>query len=162
MTLLVDACRWLAGSTLGTTLRESDNLFSVIEALHVIGITAVAGAIAIVDMRILGVALRTVPLADLLPPLVRVAWLGFAVMLATGLLLFSAEAADLYVNVAFRLKLLLMAAAGLNQLYFHRFLAPRIAAAGPTPAPGAARGSAALSLTLWAAIVASGRAIAYV
>ena len=152
MTSLLEACRWLADTSLATALRESDNGFSIVESIHVIGIVAVVGVIAIVDLHVLGIFLPELPTPALLAPLVRIAWLGFAVMLLSGLLLFAAEAAELYFNGAFRLKLLLLAGVGLNQLAFHRM-------AG---APQAARRSAALSLTLWSAIVIAGRAIAYV
>ena len=152
MSSLLEACRWLAGTALATALHESDNGFSIVESVHVIGIVAVVGVIAIVDLHVLGVFLRALPTPALVPPLVRIAWLGFAVMAVTGLLLFAAEAADLYFNTAFRVKLLLLAGVGLNQLYFHRFVRDG----------AAARRSAAVSLTLWGAVVIAGRAIAYV
>jgi len=160
---ILDICRWLADSGLATRLRESDNLFSALEAAHVIGIVGVAGTIAIADLRVLGLLLKTVPVAEVLTPLAKVAWGGFALMAATGVPLFCAEAAALYANGAFWAKLALIAAAGLNQWLFHHHLAREMARPpGSLSVAAPARWSAAASLTLWMAIIISGRAIAYV
>jgi uncharacterized protein DUF6644 len=108
VTHLLHICQWLAGTAIGTQIRESDNLFSVIETVHVLGITFTAGTIAIVDLRILGLLLNRYSVEEILKPLVKVAWLGFSAMVSTGFLLFWSEADKLYYNRAFRLKLTLL------------------------------------------------------
>lgn len=161
-TSLVQLCNWISDSSVGTGIRESDNLFSAIETVHVLGIVAVVGTIAIVDLRLLGFALEAVPVSEVVGPLVRITWLGFAVMLASGALLFWAEAAKLYGNTAFRLKLALLVLAAANAWAFHAIIYPRCAewdADARTPAE--ARIAGLCSLALWSAIIACGRAIAY-
>ncbi len=79
MTFLLHFCQWLAGTAVGTGIRESDNLFSIIETVHVLGIIFTAGTIAIVDLRILGLALARYAARELLAPLVKVTWIGFLV-----------------------------------------------------------------------------------
>jgi len=162
VTLLLHLCEWLAGTAIGTGIRESDNLFSVIETIHVLGITITAGTITIVDMRILGFVFTRYAVADVMRPLVTITWLGFLVMLTTGVLLFWSEADKLYFNTAFRLKLSLLLLAGLNQWMFQRTYAGRLANWNESFIPPArARFAAWLSLGMWAWIIVLGRAIAY-
>jgi len=162
VTLLPHLCQWIAGTAIGTSIRESDNLFSVIETVHVLGITTTAGIIAIVDMRIIGLAFTRYPARDIVSPLVKATWIGFVVMASTGVLLFWSEADKLYFNAAFRLKLLLLLLAGLNQWVFQRTYADALADWGTLVIPPPrARLAASLSLGLWMAIIVLGRAIAY-
>jgi len=156
------ACQWLADTAIGTRIRESDNLFSVIETVHVLGIIVIAGTIAIVDLRILGVLLTRLSIDAVLAPLVKIAWLGFAVMASSGLLLFWSEADKLYSNPAFRLKMLLLLLAGANQWAFHWSHDSRLPTGNaPNTVPRWARFAATLSLLLWTGIIVLGRAIAY-
>ncbi len=160
--VLQQLCDWINDSQIGTRIRESDNLFSAIETVHVLGITLMAGTIALADLRLLGLALKEVPASEVVNPLVRLTWLGFAVMLASGALLFWAEAAMLYGNAAFRLKLLLLALAAANAWIFHATTYRRVSqweTAARTPP--CARAAALCSLALWSAVIVCGRAIAY-
>jgi len=162
VTLLLHLCEWLAGTAIGTDIRESDNLFSVIETIHVLGITVTAGTIAIVDLRILGLAFTRYTVTDVLRPLVTITWLGFLVMLSTGALLFWSEADKLYFNTAFRLKLSCLLLAGLNQWVFQRTYSGRLASWNESFIfPARAKFAAWLSVGLWTAIIVLGRAIAY-
>ncbi len=162
MTFFLHACQWLADTVVGTGIRESDNLFSVIETVHVLGIVITAGAIAIADLRILGLLLNRYSVHEVLSPLVKITWLGFSVMAATGLLLFWSEADKLYFNPAFRLKLMLLLLVGVNQWIFHATQYRNIATWDTAiVAPWQARLGAILSLGLWLGIIVLGRAIAY-
>jgi hypothetical protein len=150
--LIFDACRWLAGSWVGTQIRESDNLFSAIETIHVLGVAVSAGTIAIADLAVLRIIFTRYSLREVLDPLVKITWVGFCVMAASGVLLFWSEADKLYGNAAFRLKMFLLLALGINQWNFHR----RFARFGQHE-----RAQAVLSLSLWAGVIVFGRAIAY-
>ena len=162
MTFLLHLCQWLADTAIGTDIRESDNLFSIIETVHVIGIIATAGTIAIVDLRILGVVLARYPVGQILAPLVKITWIGFLIMAATGFLLFWSEADKLYANWAFRVKLTLLLTAGLNQCLFQMTYRRTIQGwDAATTSPRGARLTAAFSLGLWLGIILMGRAIAY-
>lgn len=162
MTPLLHICQWMADSDVGTHIRESDNLFSVIETVHVLGIMFTAGTIAIVDLRILRLLLTRYSLEEIIRPLVNITWLGFSVMASTGFLLFWSEADKLYFNLAFRLKLTLLLLAGINQWIFQKTLFRDLAAWGAAVVmPWRARLAATLSLGLWLGIIVLGRAIAY-
>ncbi|MFT3905798.1 MAG: hypothetical protein QM718_05805 [Steroidobacteraceae bacterium] len=137
-------------------------MFSIVESVHVLAITLVAGTVAIVDLRILGALLKGEGLLELAPGILRTTWLGFVVMLASGIALFWAEALPLYGNPAFRVKLLLLLLLGINQLWFHCTSFRTVAHWGTQrPAPQSARLAAVLSLLGWAGVIVCGRAIAY-
>ena len=53
-------CQLLYDSHFGTYIRESDYAFSIIESVHVLAITLLVGTIALLDLRMLGLALRGV------------------------------------------------------------------------------------------------------
>jgi hypothetical protein len=151
VSLILHACRWLAETWVGTQIRESDNLFSAIETVHVLGVIVSAGTIAIADLAVLRIIFTRYSLREVLEPLVRITWIGFAVMAVSGALLFWSEADKLYFNAAFRLKILLLSTLGVNQWLFHRS-----ARSGEYE-----RVHAVLSLSQWVGVIVLGRAIAY-
>jgi hypothetical protein len=153
VTLILQSCRWIADSWVGTQIRESDNIFSAIETVHVLGVTASAGVIAIADIAVLGALLPRYSTREVLEPLVRITWIGFGFMAVSGVLLFWSEADKLYFNWAFRFKLLLLVALGVNQWIFHRRLG--------NVSRGNGRTAAVVSLSLWTGVIVLGRAIAY-
>jgi hypothetical protein len=162
MSPVLHVCQWLFNSYVGTTIRESPILFPVIESAHVLGITLLVGTAAIVDLRLLGLVLRSEKVSDIVGQIEPLAWWGFAVMFVSGFLLFCSEAEKSYGNIAFRIKLVLLLLAGLNPLIFHATIYRSVTTWNNAPvAPRQARLTAILSLTLWGAIIVAGRAIAY-
>src|ERR1700733_16051147 len=159
---LLNICQWLDSTRWGAIIRQSNSLFSILDTIHTLGIVLVAGAIMLVDFRLLGLGLRSVPVAQLVARMVPATLAGFALMLASGGLLFSSEAVKMYHSPAFRIKVLLLALAGMNALIFHRTIYRDVAAWDPASvAPFRARLAGLLSLVFWIAIIAAGRAIAY-
>lgn len=162
MTSLLEFCQWLNDTGPATALRESNVVFPVVESVHVLAIALMAGTVAIVDLRLLGVVLRKEPVSEVAGQILPLTWAGFAVMVVSGLALFASEAAKVYFNPAFRFKLVLMALAGVNPLIFHRTVYRDVARWDRAPrTPARARAAAVISLTLWTGIVLAGRAIAY-
>lgn len=159
---LLSICQWVDSTRLNMFLRQSNWAFPTLDTIHTIGIVLVAGAIMLVDFRLLGLALRGVPVAQLVSRIVPATLAGFGLMLVTGGLLFSSEAVKMYHSPAFRIKLLLLALAGLNALIFHLTIYRDVANWEPrSRAPFRARLAGLLSLLFWIAIIAAGRAIAY-
>jgi hypothetical protein len=162
MPLLQHLCQLLYDSQIGTAIRESDYAFSIFESIHVLGITLLVGTIAILDLRMLGVILRPIPITRIARTIFPLTWSGFAVMFGSGFLLFWAEAAKNYSNPAFRVKLILLALVGLNPLIFHTTIYRRVHEwESQELSPWRARAAAVASLTLWGGIIVAGRAIAY-
>jgi hypothetical protein len=143
---LQSLCQLLYDTSASTALRESDVIFPLIETFHVLAITLIAGTILTVDLRVVGLIFGDQPPTDIARALLPYTWVGFALMVITGLPLFAAEAAKLYGNPAFRVKLLLLALAGINALLFHKTAYRRT--------------FASVSILLWSGIIVSGRLIA--
>ncbi len=162
MPLLQHICQLLYDSHVGTAIRESDNAFPIIESVHVLGITLLVGTIALLDLRMLGLVLRPIPITRIARTVFPLTWSGFVVMFTSGFLLFWAEAAKNYSNPAFRVKLILLALVGINPLIFHTTIYRRVHEwEALTISPWRARAAAIASLTLWSGIIIAGRAIAY-
>jgi hypothetical protein len=137
-------------------------MFPIVETVHVLAITLLAGSIAILDLRLLGVLLRGERVTVVARQVLPIVWTGFAILTVSGLLLFASEAAKSYGNPAFRIKLFLLFLAGINPIVYYRTVYRRVAEWDEHPkTPLAARIAGGVSITLWAAIIAAGRATAY-
>jgi hypothetical protein len=154
--------KWLQDTSVGSHISDSLWLFPFIESLHVWGIVVLVSATGILDLRLLGLALKETSVSKLNNKLLHWAWCGFAVMVITGLLLFSSEATKLYNNGAFLLKMCLILLAGINALVFHTTIYQRVDkwdVAAVTPI--GAKLAGAFSLVLWVGVIFAGRWIAY-
>ena len=146
-----------------TSIRESEWTFPIIQTFHILGIFLFYGAIALVDLRILGVALREKSADAVANALLPMSWVGFAVMAISGGLLFAAQADKIYTNAFLIAKFALIIFAGINLVAFHATSGRSIAVWGGEGglAPLSARAGAAASFLLWTAVVIAGRFIAY-
>jgi hypothetical protein len=147
---------WCESTGLGLMVRESVWLFPVIEAVHLLGLSLLGGAIFLVDLRLLGAGLTRTPTA-LLARQVR-PWLTAAVvvMISTGVLLFLSEAVKCYYSQAFWVKITTFPVA----LAFTYALRQRVAEDdGTTRATAVLTGTA--SIALWFVVAAAGRWIGF-
>ena len=140
-------------------LRDDPWLYPAVEIAHIVGFSVLVGAVAMFDLRLLGFG-RALPLAALARYLLPWSWAALALIVPSGLLMFSTQP-ELLDNRVFLLKLALIAAAGLNALVFHTG-AWRHAARWHDAIPIVARLHACLSLLLWIGVIACGRLLAYV
>jgi len=157
---VTDALYAVGGATGVHTLMTSAWGWPVVESLHFLGLSLLIGGVGVFDLRMLGLG-RGIPMGALHR---FVAWgvAGYVLNVCTGLL-FLTSAPDQYVyNPAFQVKLALMLVAGLNVLFFYRFVFARVrdASAGGE-APLAAKVAAAVSLTCWIGVIVCGRLITY-
>ena len=147
-------------STLATALKASRNVYPVVNALHIMAIGALFGAILALDLRLLGLA-RAVPARPLAIYLPRVAGVGLALAMLTGAMLFSVQPFDYVENRAFLLKLALVALGALHALSVHASGSWRRFASGAEAIDGRLKVSAVLSLAIWIAAIFAGRFIAF-
>lgn len=139
-------------------------MYPLVEIVHIVGFTVLVGAVAMFDLRLLGVGrarpAKALPVQTLARHLLPWSWAALLLIVPSGVLLFSTQP-ELLDNRAFLLKLALIVAAGGNALAFH--VGPwRTAVCWPARAPLRARLHAALSLLLWIGVIACGRLLAYV
>jgi hypothetical protein len=137
-------------------------MYPLVESVHVLTLCLFVGLAALLDLRLMGVTLQRVPVSEVARRLLPWMGFGFLVMVVTGVLLFYAIPVRSFHSVWFRLKLILLVLAGINAWIFHARVWRRVAEwdLDPTP-PAAARLAGTASLVLWAAIIVSGRMIAY-
>ncbi|HXA78449.1 MAG TPA: DUF6644 family protein [Candidatus Acidoferrales bacterium] len=152
----------LEASRFATTLRDSIWMFPIIESIHVIGFTLVVGTIAIIDLRLLGLASTERSFQRMTSDILKWTWAAFALTVATGLTMFTTNAAIYYHNPFFRTKMLLLLLAGVNMVAFeltagrtiHQWHQAR-------SAPSAGKAAAVLSLAIWIGVIFMGRMIGF-
>jgi hypothetical protein len=153
---------WLAATPWSIALHESLYMYPLVESTHVLALTLFVGLAVMLDLRLLGLVMREVPVSQVLSKLLPWTKVGFVVMVATGLLLFYAIPVRNYQNIFFRVKVVMLILAGLNVYVFHSRTERSVAEWDLAPVtPRAARLAAVASLVLWAGIVVAGRMIAY-
>jgi len=157
-----DAIVALEQSGFGTAIRRSHVLYPAANIGHIVLLVFFAGAVAIMDARLLGGAVAA-PLSSLLVAARRIAVVALLGMIATGFILFSADASKVAVNAAFQTKMLLIVAALANVAIYEFGARRTVEALAPGDAvPLRARAAGALSIMMWVSVAACGRAIAYV
>ena len=149
--LLLNLARWLDSQSWSTSIHESIYLYSWIETTHVLTLMVFLGMLFVIDLRMLGAIFPNVPMM-----------IGFAVMLITGFLLYYAIPVRTTQSLWFRIKVVLLVAAGINAFLFRaKMQASSNSWDLDRIPPKRIRIGAALSLVLWAGVVITGRTIAY-
>ena len=138
---------WLRGSRWG---------YAGVNAAHILGIALLVGAIAPLDLRLLG-AYRSVPVATLARVLVPVAASGLALAVATGATLFSVRASEYAALDVLRAKLVLVILGTGAALALHATAGRWLMGASPARLAG----HGALSLSCWLGALVLGRLIAF-
>jgi hypothetical protein len=152
---------WLEGTALAAVIQESVYGFPAVVAVHILGLMLSVGTLLWVDLRLVGLCLRGRRVSEIYRGLAPWFTAGFAMMFASGLVLFTAFATAAYANVFFRIKMLALVLAALNAAAFH-WLSRRSTAwdAAPRP-PAAVRIAGLVSLVLWVTVIVAGRAMSY-
>ncbi len=154
--------QYLYDTSIATSIREGATAFPWIESFHVLAITVVVGTIAIVDLRLLGVRAHRRSANRLINELLPFTWVAFVVAVITGTLLFISNAPSYWANMQFRVKLCLIALAGINMACFHLTSYRRIGEWDESlPPPTPARVAGATSLLLWISVIFFGRWIGF-
>lgn len=157
----MDLLLWLENTSIAQAISTSIWMYPTFESLHYVGLALLVGSIMLIDLRLLGFA-RSLPLRTMVTLLPWV-WAGFIINVITGTLMFVYGATSFWPNPAFRIKLVLMALAGVNALLF-TLAAGRSGedwvSSGQTPAT--VKTIATLSMIFWLGVMTAGRWMAYV
>ena len=156
------ALDWLQHTSLATTIRDSLLLFPLLESVHVIGLALVFGTIAVIDLRLLGVASAQRPFSRMASDIMTWTWVTFAVTALTGALMFITNATVYFNNTYFRAKILLLVLAALNVLVFELTARRTVHQWDRSPsAPPIGKAVATVSLVVWVAVIFAGRMIGF-
>ena len=153
---------WVEHRPFAIAIAESTWLFPITETVHVLALTVVVGAVAMMDLRLLGVGNKDRPVSDVIASSLPWAWSAFAVAFVAGSMMFCSKAVSYAANLPFRIKIVCLLLAAANMLLFHLFTARGMVSWDRGPPPLRARLAAGFSLTLWVVIVATGRWIGFV
>jgi hypothetical protein len=137
---------------MGQFMRSSQVVFPIVESIHLIGMALFVGTLLLIDMGLLGVAMRRQPIAQVAAALAPWTRAGFVLLLVTGPFMFAAQAAKWHDNPVFWFKMLLLIVATAVQWSVRR----KIAAEQPAKLIGA------LSLFLWISMALSAKMMEFV
>jgi hypothetical protein len=155
---LLELCQWIQFSPPLIALRSSPWFFPVIATIHLMGLSVIGGAVLLVDLRLLGLGLRSQPVAQLARDAERWLFGGLAVMIFTGILLFMCFATKYYYLAFFWVKMAALIAVVIFTVSVRR----RMAMADETGVhDGARRAVALVSLSLWTTVALGGRYIGF-
>jgi hypothetical protein len=149
----------LEASWLGRTGRQSLWLYPLASVAHIWGVALLFGSVLAFDLRVLGLA-PSIPIGAAGRLLLPLAQAGFALQVASGAVMLTADATHVGTSPAFLLKMALVLVALANVAAFH--LGPgRRLREWDERAPTAARISAVISMAAWFLVASLGRLIAY-
>jgi hypothetical protein len=154
--------QWLANTSGSEELHGSVYAYPLVESVHVWALCLFLGMTITLDLRLVGVMMKGVPVSQIFRRLFPWMLAGFVIMFVSGILLVYAIPLRTYHNIFFRAKLVMLILAGVNAYVFHNTIWKRLADWDVDPvAPQRARFAGAASLVLWMLIVFAGRLIAY-
>jgi len=150
--------QWLQATSLAVFIHKTPWAFTTIALAHVFAISLVIATIAIVDLRLLGLASAKRPFTELARGFLPWTWAAFVLAVMAGSLLFISQATEYFVNTTFWIKMCLVGLAGINMLIFELITVRGVEKwdVAPTP-PLAARLAGGISLACWALVVVFGR-----
>src|SRR5712664_3066475 len=132
--------QWLNDTTFSITMRDSTWAEPVVETIHVLTLTVFLGFTVLLDLRLLGISMRRRRASDVIGQLNPWVTGSFAVMIATGTLLFTGDPVAFYTTIFFKLKMLMLILALINVMVFHRTARRKIADWDTNPdTPGAVK-----------------------
>lgn len=141
-------------SALASLLRQSRWTYPAVNALHVLGVALLVGAVVPMDFRLIGAWRADVPLASVLRLLRPVAATGAVLAIVAGVLLFTVQARDYVGQPLFAIKMALVATGLAHALVWGGALA-----AAPRLRQRLAGG---FSLAVWIAALFCGRTLGYI
>ena len=158
MSFLLPFFRWSQDTWVGLAMRDSNWLFPAVEAVHIVALTLLCGAIALLNLRLFGVALRTKSVSDVAREVAPWTFYSLVLILLTGAMLFASEAVKVYASWPFRIKMIFLFSA----MLFHYTVYRRLTKADEAlTSPRWGKLAATVSMILWFGIGWGGRFIAF-
>lgn len=155
---LLPVFKWFDGSAMGNWVRDSRWIFPAIEAVHIVALALLFGAILMLNLRLLGLTLKSKPVAQLARELAPWIFVSLVIILSSGVLLFASEAMKAYASVPFQVKMLFLFAA----MIFHYTLYWKLTRSSDSViGPVWGKLAAIVSIALWLGVGLGGRGIGF-
>jgi hypothetical protein len=149
--------RWVDSTSLNKLINDSTWLFPAIEGVHIVALALLFGAVIVLNLRMLGVLMKGRQLPRLLKELQPWTFWSLAVILFSGLLLFSAEAVKSFYSTPFRIKIVVLVLA----LLFHFGISSSLMRRDDAARPAWSKAAAVLAIAMWTTVGFAGRAIGF-
>ncbi len=160
--MLIETLTAIQELPFAAALRNGRWSYAAVNATHITGIALLFGAIVPLDLRLMGFW-RSIPIRTLARILVPVAVAGLLLAATAGFLMFSVRAVQYAGTAVFQIKLALIVCAVANALLLRRAIEWETARGAVDVAPPwRLRVAGFSSIALWLAVIACGRAIAFV
>ena len=144
-------------SSIAHLISKSNHLVAAgLQVVHVLGFIALLASLVLISLRLLNLVLKQQPLIDVTRDANRLFYVGLALTVASGVLMFVSTPKLYYYKAAFELKMLLFITALLIQ-----FAVFRRVATSTSPHPVLTRTTVAASLVTWFGIGLAGRMIGF-
>jgi hypothetical protein len=143
---------WIEESGLGIYVREDLWGFAIALSMHAVGMAMVLGVVVVTNLRVLGYVsdIPVLSYTNLFPA----AWLGFAINLTSGIMLYVSHATEYTYQFVFMLKLGLLALGGVLMKVMMNFIRAN-------RDPFQVKLVAVICLASWIGAVITGRLMAY-
>src|ERR1700730_6019511 len=96
---------WYGETPVAHAMNSSEWMFPIVEVIHMMGIVLLVGTAVILDLRLMGLRLNSVPVWEIASYLIPSATAGLWTMLRTGPLRLSTDADRYYDSYEFRFKM---------------------------------------------------------
>jgi len=153
--------QWLQNLPLAVFVHKTAWAFTTVEVVHVFAVSLVLGTIAIVDLRLLGLASAKRPFAELSRQVLPFTWAAFVIAVIAGVLLFISRPTEYVATPAFWIKMSLIVLAGINMMIFEFITVRSVQEWNVGAPPPPARLAGGLSIACWVLVVFFGRLIGF-
>ena|ERR1700682_5427709 len=137
-------------------LNNNEWSFPLLEIIHIAGFAIAIGTIFMIDLRLIGIGLRSRLPSQLSKDLAPWTLGGLAAVLISGPLIWSSDPNMYLHNLGFQFKMVALLVALLYQYTIHR----KVAFSDPSRGVGAITGI--VSVLLWVSVIAGGILIAFI
>lgn len=158
--MIREFCEWLSATPLSQNIQDAFWVIPTVQTVHIVSIAIVMTLMAMLDLRLVGVAGRRQSLSDMAHRFLPWVWIALAVLLCSGTILIIGEPGRELQNIMFWIKMSSIAAAVVLTLIFQQVLRRNKGYWERHRVAAALLGS--VSLLLWVTVIAAGRWIAYV
>jgi len=155
---LLPLFEWMETTWFGVIGQTWGAAFAVVEAMHLLAMALLGGAILISDGRLLGLLLRDVPAQLILRKTQRLFVIGLVLAIVSGIFMACGVAMKIYYLPVYWIKMLALAA---GVLFTFTIKGPLLADGIADMNPWVVRAVALASLTVWFTVAATGRWIGF-